>query len=101
MTIGNFPQKRVLSSHAIFFLAACLFSYIQMFPYGTSLSYASQNTPNNTTQHAAFAENLTLEEREWLDKHPEITVSNEFDWPPFDFVVSGKPQGFGIDLMKR
>jgi polar amino acid transport system substrate-binding protein len=28
-----------------------------------------------------------------------VTISNEFDWPPFDFVVSGKPQGLGIDLM--
>jgi len=43
---------------------------------------------------------LTQEERAWIEKHPEITVSNEFDWPPFDFTVAGEPQGFGIDLME-
>jgi polar amino acid transport system substrate-binding protein len=42
---------------------------------------------------------LSPQERQWLAAHPNITVSNEFDWPPFDFVISGKPQGFGIDLM--
>lgn len=42
----------------------------------------------------------TPEERVWRDQHPTIRVSNEFDWPPFDFVVSGVPQGFGIDLME-
>ncbi|WP_163337549.1 hypothetical protein [Desulfopila sp. IMCC35008] len=38
---------------------------------------------------------LTEEERMWIRAHPEITVSNEFDWPPFDFMVAG-----GIDLMQ-
>lgn len=42
----------------------------------------------------------TAEERDWLVQHPTIRVSNEFDWPPFDFVVSGTPQGYGIDLME-
>jgi len=42
---------------------------------------------------------LTPDEQRWLDNHPTITVSNEFDWPPFDFVISDTPQGFGIDLM--
>jgi len=42
----------------------------------------------------------TPEERAWREEHPVIRVSNEFDWPPFDFVVSGAPQGYGIDLME-
>lgn len=43
---------------------------------------------------------LTEEERQWIQANPEITVSNEFDWPPFDFMLAGEPQGFGIDLMR-
>lgn len=43
--------------------------------------------------------NLTQKEIAWIKDHPEVTVSNEFDWPPFDFMVSGTPQGYGIDLM--
>lgn len=42
---------------------------------------------------------LNPEEQLWIKEHPTITVSNEFDWPPFDFTLSGKPHGFGIDLM--
>ena len=50
-------------------------------------------------QSSAPAILLTEEEKNWIMNHPEITVSNEFDWPPFDFVLSGKPEGFGIDMM--
>lgn len=42
---------------------------------------------------------LSPEEQLWIQEHPTITVSNEFDWPPFDFTLSGEPLGFGIDLM--
>ncbi len=43
---------------------------------------------------------LTDEERTFIEANPEITVTNEFDWPPFDFTVSGEPAGLGIDLME-
>lgn len=42
---------------------------------------------------------LSKDEKAYRIANPVITVSNEFDWPPFDFAVSGKPMGFGIDLM--
>ncbi len=41
----------------------------------------------------------TPEEQAFIDSRPAITVANEFDWPPFDFITDGKPAGFGIDLM--
>lgn len=40
---------------------------------------------------------LTTEEKAWLEEHPVIRVSNEMDWPPFDFVEKGQPAGFSID----
>ena len=49
--------------------------------------------------YSQFQATLSNEEQEWIANHSQILVSNEFDWPPFDFVVSGTPQGFGIDLM--
>lgn len=58
----------------------------------SQVSLASSNTSPLTID-------LSPEERAWIAEHPEITVSNEFDWPPFDFVVANTPQGFGIDLM--
>ncbi len=42
---------------------------------------------------------LTAEERQWLDEHPVLRVSNEEDWPPFDFNEDGKPKGLSIDYM--
>jgi polar amino acid transport system substrate-binding protein len=65
---------------------------------------ASDSTalPGNTPQAEAPGTSqitLTPEEQRWLTAHPAITVSNEFDWPPFDFAIAGTPQGFGIDLM--
>lgn len=44
--------------------------------------------------------NLTPEEEAYIQNHAEITVTNEFDWPPFDFTLSGEPAGLGIDLME-
>ncbi len=42
---------------------------------------------------------LNPEEIAYIQAHPSIRVTNEFDWPPFDFTISGEPAGFGIDLM--
>ncbi|MBF0201400.1 MAG: transporter substrate-binding domain-containing protein [Desulfamplus sp.] len=42
---------------------------------------------------------LTDEETEFIKEHPVIRVSNELDWPPFDFAVSGQPFGLSIDLI--
>lgn len=44
-------------------------------------------------------ESLTEDEKNWLKEHPVIKVSNELDWPPFDFVEKGKPAGFSIDYL--
>ena len=42
---------------------------------------------------------LTDEEQAWIRAHPTLTVANEMDWPPFDFVKDGKPQGYAVDLI--
>jgi len=46
-----------------------------------------------------FSYDHTVEEKAFIQSNPLIRVSNEFDWPPFDFVANGKPAGFGIELM--
>lgn len=72
----------------------------------TSLCCASQKFIQNTqgpaqeTNLSQSLINLSPEEESWIKEHPSITVSNEFDWPPFDFTHLGKPYGFGIDLME-
>ncbi|TIH12396.1 hypothetical protein D0S45_18330 [Marinifilum sp. JC120] len=43
---------------------------------------------------------LTPEELLYLEQHPRLRVSNEMDWPPFDFRENGKSMGFSVDYMK-
>lgn len=43
---------------------------------------------------------LTKEEKAFLRNNPVLKVSNELDWPPFDFSVNKKPQGYSIDMLK-
>lgn len=42
---------------------------------------------------------LTQVERSWISDHPSVRVSNEMNYPPFNFNKDGQPQGYSIDLM--
>lgn len=42
---------------------------------------------------------LNDKQREVLTNYERLTVSNELDWPPFDFAVSGSPYGYAIDTL--
>lgn len=44
---------------------------------------------------------LSTAQQALLQKYPSLTVSNETNWPPIDFSVSGKPKGYAIDLLNR
>jgi polar amino acid transport system substrate-binding protein len=90
------PVPRVMA-----LLLCVLFISAQGFwcPAFSSDSVPQQKISHGVSDSHLAAAEFTPEERAWIAAHPSITVSNEFDWPPFDFVVSGKPQGFGIDLM--
>ncbi|HSH97651.1 MAG: transporter substrate-binding domain-containing protein [Methylophilaceae bacterium] len=45
---------------------------------------------------------LTLSDRDraYIDSLGSIKISNEQDWPPLDFAVAGKPEGYTVDLLK-
>jgi len=42
---------------------------------------------------------LTNKEKAFLKDNPIIKVSNEINFPPFDFSIGGEPYGFSIDLL--
>jgi HD-GYP domain-containing protein (c-di-GMP phosphodiesterase class II)/ABC-type amino acid transport substrate-binding protein len=42
---------------------------------------------------------LTEDEQKYIAALPTLKVSNELDWPPFDFALSGEPQGYSIDVI--
>lgn len=43
---------------------------------------------------------LSEKEQAWIKAHPLLTVANETDWPPFDYVDNGKPAGYSIDVIR-
>lgn len=42
---------------------------------------------------------LTPAQRKLVDNTPELIISNETDWAPIDFAISGQPQGYSIDVI--
>ena len=42
---------------------------------------------------------LSEQEQTWLRRHPRIKVSNETDYPPFDFAIGKQPMGYSIDML--
>ena len=43
---------------------------------------------------------LSSEERNFLQSLPVLRVSNEHDWPPFDYTQTGEPRGYSIDVTR-
>jgi len=42
---------------------------------------------------------LTAEEIQYLIVHPEIRIQNDINYPPFNYLIDGKPSGYSVDLM--
>ncbi|MDT8445800.1 MAG: PAS domain S-box protein [bacterium] len=53
-----------------------------------------------TCAQGVSALQLTDSQKAWLAEHPKIRVSNENDWPPFDFRSNGQPQGISVELIE-
>jgi HD-GYP domain-containing protein (c-di-GMP phosphodiesterase class II)/ABC-type amino acid transport substrate-binding protein len=43
---------------------------------------------------------LSEEERDYIASLPPLVVSNEMDWPPYDYALLGKPRGYSIDILR-
>ena len=42
---------------------------------------------------------LSEKEKAFIKANRVIRVSNELDWPPFDFAIGAKPRGYSIDII--
>jgi len=56
----------------------------------------------STGDHALPVPDLVLseEERAYVASLPTLRVSNESDWPPFDYAQSGQPRGYSVDVIR-
>ena len=43
---------------------------------------------------------LTPSEQSLVDALGELAVSNEMDWPPYDYALEGEPQGYSVDVVR-
>ncbi|MDD9302597.1 MAG: transporter substrate-binding domain-containing protein [Desulfobacter sp.] len=80
------------------FLRVVLFFSLFILSVSALAADREKSNPSSKTIQG-FSYDYTAQEEAFIKANPEITVSNEFDWPPFDFVADGKPAGFGIELM--
>ncbi|MGB0563895.1 MAG: transporter substrate-binding domain-containing protein [Spirulinaceae cyanobacterium] len=83
-------KSRPSGVNRLLFLGAMLLTLLLPFN-STFLAQTAAETPTVLS--------LTPAETAWLQDHPVITVTNQMDWPPFDFVENGQPRGYSIDLM--
>ena len=71
-----------------------------LFVIGFTLAAFAQST--ETVGMQANTHNtirLTPKEKAFLRNHPVITAHNEADFPPYNFIDEGKPQGYSIDYL--
>ncbi|MBZ0257780.1 transporter substrate-binding domain-containing protein, partial [bacterium] len=60
--------------------------------------FASASLISNS-QDENFIHSLTPEEQAFLSEHSTFRVTNEDDWPPFDYSEDGVAKGFSIDYL--
>ncbi|KAF7768858.1 hypothetical protein PCIT_a3374 [Pseudoalteromonas citrea] len=44
---------------------------------------------------------LTPQQKEIIARHSPLTISNETDWFPVDYAVSGEPNGYAVEVMRQ
>ena len=74
----------------------------ETFIFDANGKISAQSQPNIVAPKAIKVTPIRLNEaeRDFVSRHRTFRVSNESDWPPFDFSYSGEPQGYSVDLLK-
>ncbi|MES9904000.1 MAG: transporter substrate-binding domain-containing protein, partial [Sedimenticola sp.] len=64
------------------------------------LKHPEHRTFDSTVPHDSGRLQLSMEERAWLETHPDLRLGVDPSWPPYDFVDShGKHQGLAADIL--
>ncbi|RTR27204.1 HD domain-containing phosphohydrolase [Shewanella atlantica] len=76
-------------------------SLSEVYLYKTSgeLIASNRETQPQITIPSGLPLPLTPAQRKLIDSTSELIISNETDWVPIDFAISGQPQGYSIDVM--
>lgn len=73
----------------------------EVYVYQHTGEIIASDLPPLQTQVVPPAPPLVLNETEkqWVKENPVMFVSNEMDWAPIDFAVSGQPYGYSVDYL--
>ncbi|MEZ9763611.1 HD domain-containing phosphohydrolase [Vibrio splendidus] len=77
-------------------------SKVESFLYSKSGNIIASNRKTNTQNLLPEVSKISLspEQQTLIENTPPLLVSNQNDWGPMDFSVSGQPNGYAIDLLK-
>lgn len=64
-----------------------------------TLSASNQNTSINTVRPVTPTQ-LSKQEKAYIQSLPPLRVSNEVDWAPLDYAISGEPRGLIVEKTK-
>jgi ABC-type amino acid transport substrate-binding protein len=89
-TLSEFLTKHKISNHGDVYLFS-----------RTGEVIASSLDRQKEKHHMPVPElELTEQEKQFVAAQPTLKVSNELNWPPFDFRQAGQPNGYSIDIVK-
>ncbi|MCL1139396.1 HD domain-containing phosphohydrolase [Shewanella pneumatophori] len=73
----------------------------KIYLYKQSGELIASNQVQQTTINIPASQplSLTAKQRDLIARTEPLKVSNETDWAPIDFAISGMPQGYSIDLL--
>ena len=74
----------------------------EVYSYQDGGELIASNQSENGPQYLPNTPALELDGRQkaFISGAGRVRVSNELDWPPIDYAVSGRPQGYSVDLMR-
>ncbi len=65
------------------------------------LCFLNLTTAQAATPASELPLNLSPQQAEWLDQHPEIRIGAMDNWPPLNFInLQGQQDGFGVALFE-
>jgi len=91
-----------LSSLSDYLITQNLGSQAEVYMYQSSGELIASNLSASRNRRLPEVPALELSKKQqaYIERAEKIRVSNEMDWPPIDYAVSGKPQGYSVDLMR-
>ena len=72
---------------------------VYLFQKSGEIISSNQNNMAKTTNIRSDKLALTVEQQQLISNTTALKISNETDWAPIDFSVSGQPKGYSIDVL--